>query len=183
MLKIGQPACQQTRLTVSIGEHLPDHFHPLGSLPSRVGGPKPAERSRRLMAKITDGILYTIPFLVSLVPLVLINLFLVGAAARTAISASVFLCTTATVLTFLAQCYFLVKTGQTFGKRHYGIKVVALDGNLARWPRVLLLRSFGPSAAMALTGGTSALFDWLLCFLDDRRCIHDYLAGTIVVEA
>lgn len=159
-----------------------DCFYPLGSLPTSLE-PRPAERTPRLMAKIADGVLYIIPWLLSLVPLVLINLFLVGEAARAAITASLFLCFTATAIVFLGQCFLLVRTGQTFGKRHYKIKVVSLDGNLVGWARVLLLRSFGPSVALVLTGGTSALFDWLLCFLEDRRCVHDYLAGTIVVEA
>jgi uncharacterized RDD family membrane protein YckC len=80
----------------------------------------------------------------------------------------------------LFQWNLIATEGQTIGKKVLRMKIVTTQGNnpgffrgvfLRNWLRVLLcmIPFFG-------------LLDLLVIFGDARRCIHDYLAGTHVVD-
>ncbi len=81
-----------------------------------------------------------------------------------------------------AQLIAQVSWGQSIGKRLTGIKVVRTDGSQIELWRLLLLRNLVMSV-LANAFGLIGLVDALLIFTDARRCIHDYLADSIVVEA
>ena len=80
---------------------------------------------------------------------------------------------------------WLHRYGQTVGKRLLKIKVLRSDGSrcplsrimLARWLPVTLL------GYVPLVGPIVGLVDALMIFRDDRRCLHDLIADTIVVKA
>lgn len=79
----------------------------------------------------------------------------------------------------------LQRYGQTIGKRLLDIRIVRVDGSqatlidlLLRRYLLLLLIKFIPYVGIAV-----ATIDPLLIFGSERRCLHDYLAGTIVVRA
>lgn len=80
---------------------------------------------------------------------------------------------------------WLHRYGQTIGKRLLKIKVLRTDGShcalsrivLARWLPVTLL------GALPLLGPILQLVDALMIFREDRRCLHDLIADTIVVRA
>lgn len=81
--------------------------------------------------------------------------------------------------------YLVHKNGQTPGKKLLGIKVVRTDGSRASLGRIFWLRnvvmvllSIIPVAGMILS-----LVDSLLIFRESRQCLHDQIAGTIVVKA
>lgn len=81
--------------------------------------------------------------------------------------------------------YLVHKNGQTLGKKILGIKVVRTDGSRASLGRIFWLRnvimvllSMIPIAGMILS-----LVDSLLIFRESRQCLHDQIAGTIVVKA
>ncbi len=83
----------------------------------------------------------------------------------------------------VVHSYFLMKNGQTIGKKIVGIRVVDLDGNV---PGLLTLlgRRYAPiyaAEAIPLAGGLLPLIDVLFIFREDRRCIHDLIAKTRVV--
>ena len=80
--------------------------------------------------------------------------------------------------------YLLARRGQTVGKKLLGIKIVMADGSVAPFWRTAGLRlvpfvlgGVGPVGAALLA------FDGLLILGHQRRCLHDFLAGTIVVKA
>jgi uncharacterized RDD family membrane protein YckC len=80
--------------------------------------------------------------------------------------------------------YFLVRGAQTIGKRLVGIQIVNVT-DLAPAPvsRILLLR-YLPTNLVTLipvVGGFVHLVDTLAIFREDRRCVHDHIAGTRVV--
>lgn len=91
------------------------------------------------------------------------------------------------ILALLAiQIYLLVTRGQTIGKKLLDIKIVtypdeANPGFVKAW----LLRSFvnGLIAGVPVLGGIYSLVDICFIFRDDKRCIHDLIAGTQVVKA
>lgn len=81
---------------------------------------------------------------------------------------------------FTMQGYLLVKSGQTIGKKLLRIRIVMADtGEHPSWYRLLLLRSFLP-AVLSLVPFFSTV-NTLLIFQEDRRCLHDLIAGTKVV--
>lgn len=86
----------------------------------------------------------------------------------------------------LVNGYLLAKHGQTIGKRLVNTRIV----HDAMGTVVPLSRSYGlrylPLAVIAqvpIVGGLFALVDCLFVFRSDRRCIHDLIAGTKVIDA
>lgn len=83
--------------------------------------------------------------------------------------------------------YLLAIRGQTIGKKLQHIRIVALEGD--HHPgmfRVFWLRSFinGMIGSIPLFGAIPvySMVDVLCIFGKERRCIHDYLAKTRVVQ-
>lgn len=92
------------------------------------------------------------------------------------------------LVTLLVGSYLLVNgrllhtRGQTVGKRLLGLRIVAYPdgGRLPLWK--LLLRAFSVLAVAAIPFvGLLAIIDTLFIFNKQRRCLHDYLAGSKVV--
>jgi uncharacterized RDD family membrane protein YckC len=84
----------------------------------------------------------------------------------------------------------LVQYGQTVGKRFVGIRIARPDGTKAGFWRIFLMRSLLMSLVQRVLGVASPLLalgfvlaDVLMIFREDRRCLHDVVADTIVVEA
>ncbi|MES2674498.1 MAG: RDD family protein [Pseudomonadota bacterium] len=78
----------------------------------------------------------------------------------------------------------LVKTGQTMGKRIIGIKIVDLNGRVPTLKQHLLKRYavyFLPGQ-IPVVGYIFPIVNLLSIFGEERRCIHDYVAGTKVVQ-
>jgi uncharacterized RDD family membrane protein YckC len=76
---------------------------------------------------------------------------------------------------------YVSRNGQSIAKKMMGIKVVRKDGSKASLGRIFLLRNVVNIilAFVPLYG----LVDCLLIFGEDRQCVHDKLADTIVVRA
>lgn len=90
------------------------------------------------------------------------------------------------VLGFTAyQIYWLWKNGQTLGKKLMKVRIVRSDGAPAELWRLLVLRYLVPmlAGAVPFVGGLFSLADPLFIFGDEKRCLHDLLADTIVVNA
>ena len=82
--------------------------------------------------------------------------------------------------------YLLYKRGQTIGKVVVKTKIVDLNGNLPNFGKILILRYLilGLVAQIPLVGSIiNGLVDPLFIFGKERRCLHDYIAGTRVVDA
>jgi uncharacterized RDD family membrane protein YckC len=79
----------------------------------------------------------------------------------------------------------LARKGQTLGKKIVGTKVVMTDGSPAPLWRIVLLRWLPLALVSAIpkVGAFIAIVDACIIFSSDRRCAHDHIAGTIVVDA
>jgi uncharacterized RDD family membrane protein YckC len=83
------------------------------------------------------------------------------------------------------QMVLLSLRGQTLGKALMGVRVVDQeDGRNPGFVRVVLLRQFLPGVITALPylGKVFWLIDCLCIFGEERRCLHDVIAGTKVVR-
>ncbi len=85
----------------------------------------------------------------------------------------------------IANLYFLATRGQTLGKMVCKIKIVDMAGQNPGFVKAFLLRSVVPGiiGAVPLLGPFFSLADPLFIFREDRRCLHDLIAGTKVVTA
>lgn len=86
------------------------------------------------------------------------------------------------VVLCIVQLILLSTRGQTIGKKVLGIRIVRLDGSDAGFVHAVLLRVVVMRILNAFTGITW-LIDPLLIFREDRRCLHDMIADTTVIDA
>jgi uncharacterized RDD family membrane protein YckC len=91
----------------------------------------------------------------------------------------------ATVIILIAQMAFLSVRGQTLGKMALGVRVVAYDDESnPGFMRAALLRWLVPGlvGAIPCLGALFLLADVLCIVGEERRCIHDLIADTKVVQ-
>lgn len=86
--------------------------------------------------------------------------------------------------TLLINAVLLHRCGQTMGKRALNIAIARSDGGRVGLTRVFLLRAMPISliSMVPFVGKLGWLVDVLMIFRDDRRCLHDLIADTIVVD-
>ena len=90
------------------------------------------------------------------------------------------------VLFVVVNGYLLAQYGQTLGKRMVGTRIVSAEhGTLLPFNRLFILRYALVSliSQIPIAGTIFAITDVLFVFRDDRRCLHDLIAGTVVVDA
>ena len=89
------------------------------------------------------------------------------------------------VVFVLVQGIPLNATGQTWGKKLLKMKIVDLDGNKPPLAKLLALRYLPTQAitTVPFVGPLYGLVNVLFIFGEDRRCLHDKIAGTRVVVA
>lgn len=138
-----------------------------------------ASRGRRLGATLLDGLFF----------LLIVGCLGVGAemnSSRRGDLSSVVLISGLLALggLVLTNAVLLATRGQTLGKRALKIQVVRPDGSHVAALRILGLRWFVPSliGAIPLVGPVFQLADALVIFRDSRRCLHDEIADTIVID-
>ena len=86
----------------------------------------------------------------------------------------------------LIQYTLLSLRGQTLGKLVMRVRIVrASDGGNPGFLRAVVLRNMVRHVLIAvpILGGLFALADILAIFGEERRCLHDRIAGTMVVES
>ena len=84
----------------------------------------------------------------------------------------------------LMHGYFLKRNGQTIGKKIMRIRITGLDDTVLPLSKILIAR-YLPISAITLipaAGNFLPMVDALFIFRSDRRCIHDMIAGTKVVQ-
>jgi uncharacterized RDD family membrane protein YckC len=81
------------------------------------------------------------------------------------------------------QCYRIATTGQSLAKKWLKIRIVQLDGSPVNFGSGVGMRAILPwfIGCIPYVGTIFALVDHLMIFRDDRRCLHDLMAGTKVV--
>lgn len=85
----------------------------------------------------------------------------------------------------IVQAVFLIKRGQSLGKMAVGIRIVKVsDESAPGFVKVFLLRMFIPNLLYGIPylGVALLLVDLLFIFREDRRCVHDLIAETKVVD-
>jgi uncharacterized RDD family membrane protein YckC len=171
-------------------------FNPYGT-PSALlldpvdpGGLELAERGTRLAAKFLDALLGVggIGILSALlIPALLAQRKLAGTGHANPVPLAVFgfLMLAGALALVALNLVWLHTRGQTVAKRMLGIRIVREDGTRAGLGRILGLRVLAVTAIefIPLVGPLFFLTDACFIFREDRRCLHDLMAGTQVVKA
>jgi uncharacterized RDD family membrane protein YckC len=149
-----------------------------------------ADRGTRLAAAIIDGLLYMcvlIPLIVAAIHTGAFN----DASNRPSfyhlfVDSTLGLLSLAGWLALLAlQAYLVATTGQSIAKRLFNIRIVKVDGSPAGFTAGVLIRNWLIVILQQIPVVNMVLpwIDALLIFRQDRRCLHDLLAGTKVINA
>ena len=134
-----------------------------------------ADRGTRLGAALLDGLIIVVavylPFLLSVTPGLRGSWSWIGLVVAG--------------ISFIVWLSFTVKllgeNGQSIGKKACKIKILRKDGSEVSISRVIIARNLlnGLLGLIPLY----AFIDALFIFGNKRRCVHDYIADTIVVKA
>lgn len=137
--------------------------------PRRKG---PATRLSRLGAAIIDGVLFGAG----------VGPTMIGLSTSGSIGVFLFLFGLLTMLVLAVLNFVWLSTkGQTIGKRLVGIRIVNyFDGRNPGFMGAVVMRNVVPAflGIIPLFG----LVDILYIFTEERRCVHDLIAGTRVIE-
>lgn len=80
--------------------------------------------------------------------------------------------------------YFLVRDGQTLGKKILSIKIVTVDNRLPDISNLIRRYAlFWLAPQIPVVGLFVNMINILFIFTKSKRCLHDYAGGTKVVQA
>jgi uncharacterized RDD family membrane protein YckC len=145
-----------------------------------------ASRGSRLVAVIIDGII-AVPILIVIAK---VTGFWDRIIPRLA-SGTQLTFEEITIIFCVGQClflilngYFLSKDGQTIGKRIIGIKIVSIQRENVGLMKIYFLRYLITSiiSQIPVIRSFFNLINILFIFGKERRCLHDRIAGTVVVK-
>lgn len=88
-------------------------------------------------------------------------------------------------LFFAINGKFLYETAQTVGKKILGIRVVCLNGSKPEFKDLVVKRyvPFFGVQYIPYIGGLLSLVNICFIFGQEKRCVHDLIAGTKVIKA
>src|SRR5690242_8043946 len=145
----------------------------------------PAERGTRFVAWILDGFIFGgIVYLPALIAGVVIGAMAGangGKLTGSMIGLMVLFGFAGLIVWSWITIKFVLANGQSIAKKMLGIKVVRKDGSPISLGRIFWLRN----VVNVLLGILPfyGLVDALLIFSEERQCVHDKLADTIVIKA
>ncbi len=127
-----------------------------------------ATRTQRLSAVLADGVIVGVPYILGSIEAAPEPLRLLGVVASLAL--------------LVVQLVLVSKRGQTLGKRLLGIRIVLKDTLQNGGFVVNVLKRGFLNGLLSLIPGYF-LVDCLFIFRENRRCLHDLIAGTVVIQA
>jgi len=145
-----------------------------------AGTPVLATRWARLGAALVDVLVGTAIYCAVVLPLYGLAAFRPESHARILPGLILYY-----VLAYAVYAWFLYRSSQSIGKIALGLRIVRSDGSHAGFARTFLLRGvlFGAVGMIPHAGFWIVVGECLSIFGPARRCLHDYLADTIVVTA
>ena len=143
-----------------------------------------ASRGKRLGGSAIDTLIQ-IPVIVSVMYFsgILGTVMRSGNSLPIKLRVALFFCSAASFLVF--NGYLLFHKGQTIGKLLVGTRIVDMQGNLPGLCTLFGLRFLVLSLInqIPILGQVMGLVNALFIFGKARRCLHDYIAGTQVIDA
>ena len=143
-----------------------------------------ASRGKRLAAAIIDIIIFLPLVIIIASPLGLIDTEVTDEPPPFDLEQTLQLFIIGQVLFLLVQGYLLHSRGQTIGKVLLKIQIVATNGDRLGLGKLYFVRYFVFSllAQIPVIGAVVALANILFIFGKEKKCLHDRLAGTKVID-
>ncbi len=143
----------------------------------------PASRWKRLGGALIDSLISLVIILPFMLATGMLQRGLSGDGMTIGQQASFF--AVGWVVFFILNGYLLFNRGQTIGKVAVKTKIVDLNGNLPNFGKLVVFRYLiiGLICQIPLVGGFAGVVNVLFIFGKEHRCLHDYIAGTRVIEA
>jgi uncharacterized RDD family membrane protein YckC len=143
-----------------------------------------ADRGTRLVAVIVDGLMIGGLAIVAAIVIPILAPSGGGEPNPVVLGAVMLLVFGGMLALLIVNLLWLHRYGQTIAKRMFNIKVVRSDGGHCALGRIILARWLPITVLgmIPLLGYAVSLADALFIFRDDRRCLHDLIADTIVVK-
>jgi uncharacterized RDD family membrane protein YckC len=184
------PDAAQSRVSSTLGEDAVNTANPYAPPKGAVrdvdsgDSAEPADRGIRLVAAILDGIIaFAMIYLPALIVFITTD-SISGAEQRPddiVLAIAGGLAIIGAIVWIWLTIMYVARNGQTIAKKMLGIKVVRSDGSKASLGRIFWLRNIvnGLLGIIPLY----SLIDHLFIFGEQRQCLHDKIADTIVVRA
>ena len=140
---------------------------------------EPVKRLDRLWAKLIDNFLLGVSGIVAAI-------LIPGLKGSSLLIPFLGLLAAALLGFFAYQVWLLTTRGQTLGKKIMGLRIVKTkDMSNGGFVTNVLLRAGvgGVISVVPIVGLIYGGADPLFIFRDDRRCLHDHIAGTCVIKA
>ncbi|CAA0106742.1 Uncharacterised protein [BD1-7 clade bacterium] len=141
-----------------------------------------ASRWKRLFASLVD----TLVLVVVIVPIMYFVGFFddIMEGIEPTLTMEAAMSVVAIVLYFAIHGYWMKTEGKTLGKKLFGIRVVTVSGEFPSLGKHQLRRYVSYLMFGQLPGflGLLSLVDALMIFRRDKRCLHDIVGDTIVVN-
>ena len=141
-----------------------------------------ADRGMRLVAAIIDTLL----LLAVLVPIMFVGgAFTAMMSGGASAGFSIVWALVGFIVFLVVQGFPLNASGQTWAKKWLKMKIVDMEGRKPEFGRLIALRYLVVQliGQIPFVGPLVGFVDVLFIFGDDRRCLHDKIAGTQVVVA
>ncbi len=139
--------------------------------------PALGDRSARFVANLVDNFIVFIPMLGAAFFTDMTRWMNLSSAAADAVVGLAALVT----LGAIGYQLYLARYGQSIGKRMCRLRVVRTDGSRASLGRILFLRNLVPWVIGSFCG-FFGIIDVMTIFGEERRCIHDLVADTKVIQ-
>jgi len=145
---------------------------------------EPADRGIRLVAAILDGLIAFVMIYLPALIVFIVTDSISGSEQRpedAVLAIGGGLAIIGAIVWIWLTIMYVARNGQTIAKKMLGIKVVRSDGSKASLGRIFWLRNIvnGLLGVIPLY----SLIDPLFIFGEQRQCLHDKIADTIVVRA
>lgn len=127
-----------------------------------------ATKKQRLGAALLDGFIVAVPYAIGSTEAVPTPVRLVATLASLGL--------------LVYQLRLVSMTGQTIGKRFVGIRIVLKEGLVNGGFVVNVVKRGLVNGLLCLFPGYFVV-DCCFVFREDRRCLHDLIAGTCVIQA
>ena len=140
-----------------------------------------ASRGRRLMAVLVDGVVS----ILLAIPGVIVAIGPVFNGSEEPDPLGIVLIGLAMILLTIVQAVLISKRGQSIGKIALGIRIAhSVDGSNPGFLKGFLIRTFVPQIIyqVPFLGFLFLLVDSCFIFSEQRQCIHDLMAETVVLK-
>lgn len=138
---------------------------------------------KRFLGAVVDQLIYFLAMAIGFVPVIFLEDMASEKPSDTLVFTLLFCFGIALIIPTIINAIMITKSGQSLGKKAVGIRIVDdPTRELPGFVRAVLLRSY-VTTILAQVVPFFGLIDIAFIFGEERKCLHDKMASTIVIDA